>query len=255
MDTITYSWHDAHGEQTVAFVHVRGTHGTPYPFGEEPGSIPVEVPDFFIGATPLPQRLWDHLFGPESNPAIHRGPDLPLENVSWDALRQDGGILERLNESSMAAAVRGQLSPSFAFRLPSETEWEYAARGGPSWPDGFRFSGSNQIDAVAWYDRRHGDHTQPVARKGPNRLDLYDMSGNVWEWCEDTFTPEVHAIPRDGTAFQGSGAERVLRGGCFHNWAVHCTVFKRYEIARDFHDGCIGVRLVVAEDGSGRPGT
>jgi formylglycine-generating enzyme len=142
-------------------------------------------------------------------------------------------------------AVLRELSRNALFRLPTETEWEYAARGGPHWRDGFRFSGSDDIDAVAWYDRRHGDHTQPVGQKAANRLGLYDMSGNVWEWCQDVYTPDIQRIPRDGTACVEPGNERVLRGGCFHNWAIHCTVSKRYEIAHDFHDGCIGFRLAI----------
>jgi formylglycine-generating enzyme len=133
-----------------------------------------------------------------------------------------------------------------AFRLPSETEWEYAARGGPHWLDGFRFSGSDDVDSVAWYDRRHGDHTQRVAQKAPNQLGVHDMSGNIWEWCQDVFTRDVATIPSDGRPFVGPGDDRVLRGGCFHNWAVHCTVSKRYEIAHDYHDGCIGFRLVFS---------
>lgn len=169
-----------------------------------------------------------------------------MENISWDGLTQPDGFLDRINDSPIMTAVRAQLGPDARLRLPSETEWEYAARGGPHWPDGYRFSGSNDIEAVAWYDRRHGDHTQPVARKAPNQLGLYDMSGNVWEWCQDTFTPDVSAVPADGTPFTGPGPDRVLRGGCFHNWTEHCTVSKRYAIASDFHDGCIGLRLVAA---------
>ena len=250
MNAIHYSFHDPDGEQTFTLAYVRGTHGEPYPFGEGPATVPVDVPDFFMATTPLTQRLWVHIMGTAFNPAVNRGPDLPLENVSWDQLKRPGGFLERLNASSVAVALKEQLTAGYGFRLPSETEWEYAARGGAHWADGFRFSGSTDIDAVAWYDRRHGDHTQPVAGKAPNQLGLFDMSGNVWEWCEDAFTRDVQAIPRDGTPFGGAAAERVLRGGCFHNWAIHCTVFKRYEIARDFHDGCIGVRLVASE---GRP--
>lgn len=132
------------------------------------------------------------------------------------------------------------------FRLPSETEWEYAARGGPHWRDGFRFSGSNNTDLVAWYDRKHGDHTCNVAQKAPNQLGLYDMSGNLWEWCQDSFTEDVTMIPTDGRAYLSEDPERLLRGGCFHNWAIHCTVSKRYPIDREFHDGCIGIRPVLA---------
>lgn len=72
------------------------------------------------------------------------------------------------------------------------------------------------------------------------------MSGNVWEWCQDSYTPDVAQIPRDGSAYRDSGPDRVLRGGCFHNWAIHCTVSKRYQIGSDSHDGCIGLRLVLA---------
>jgi sulfatase modifying factor 1 len=168
-----------------------------------------------------------------------------LENISWDQITQPDGFLDRINASPVRAAMAAQLAaPDVAFRLPSETEWEYAARGGPHWRDGFHFSGGNDIDAVAWYGRRDG-HTHPVAEKAPNQLGLYDMSGNVWEWCQDSFTPDVAKIPRDGGAYCDSSPDRVLRGGCFHNWAVHCTVSKRYQIGRDCHDGCIGLRLVL----------
>jgi formylglycine-generating enzyme required for sulfatase activity len=205
------------------------------------------VRDFFIGIVPVTQAFWNAIVGEENNPAVHRGDDLPVENVSWDALTGSGGFLQRLNESTAGASLRAQAGRRHVFRLPTETEWEYAARGGPHWADGYRYSGSDDIDAVAWYDRRHGDHTQPVARKQPNQLGIYDMSGNVWEWCQDVFSRDVSAIPTDGTAHSGPGDERVLRGGCFHNWAAHCTVSKRYEIAREFHDGCIGFRMVMAE--------
>ena len=85
-----------------------------------------------------------------------------------------------------------------------------------------------------------------VALKRSNQLGLYDMSGNVWEWCHDTFTRDVTRIPTDGSPHTAPGPDRVLRGGCFHNWAVHCTVSKRYEIGAEYRDGCIGLRLVLA---------
>jgi formylglycine-generating enzyme required for sulfatase activity len=249
VETIRYTWNTGDCSHVFDLVFVAGTHGHPYSFGERVGGRSIEIRDFLIGATPITGALWGHVMGVDARPALHQGLDLPVENVSWDEITRAGGFLDRINEGPVRVAVLAKLTPrQGAFRLPSETEWEYAARGGPHWPDGFRFSGSDDIDAVGWYDRKHGDHTQPVGRKAANQLGIYDMSGNVWEWCQDVFTREVECIPQDGTAFAGPGNERVLRGVCFHNWAVHCTVSKRYEIAHDYQDGCIGFRLVFSDD-------
>lgn len=102
------------------------------------------------------------------------------------------------------------------------------------------------MDRLAWHDRIGGDCTKDVALKAANQLGLFDLSGNVWEWCEDTFTETVGDLPADGRRHGASGPERVLRGGCFHNWAMHCTVSKRYRIEPRFCDGCIGFRLVFS---------
>jgi formylglycine-generating enzyme required for sulfatase activity len=231
----------------LELVHVEGTGAYPYLFGDGTDSRLMEMRSFFIGKVPVTQALWTHVMGSDQDPALHRGVDLPVENVSWDEITKPDGFLDRINQSPVHAEILAELPAVGAlFRLPSEAEWEYAARGGPSWRDGYRFSGSNDIAAVAWYDRKHGDHTQPVALKAPNQLGIYDMSGNVWEWCQDVFTRDVWRIPGDGTPHMGLAAERLLRGGCFHNWAIHCTVSKRYEIAREYHDGCIGFRIVLS---------
>jgi formylglycine-generating enzyme required for sulfatase activity len=245
MNAIQYKWDDRGSVRMLELAHVEGTNGRPYCFGEGDGVRAIDVRGFFVATVPVTQALWTHVMGAD-NPAVRRGAQLPLENVSWDEIVRPGGFFDRLNASPIRSLVAAQVPPgAWVFRLPSETEWEYAARGGPHWRDGFRFSGDNDIDRVAWYDRRGGDHTQEVAQKSPNQLGLYDMSGNVWEWCQDSFTEDVGAISADGSATVGESDERVLRGGCFHNWAIHCTVSKRYQIERTYHDGCIGFRLVL----------
>lgn len=247
MLTITYQWSEAENTHSLQLIHVPGTLHHPFTFGNGTGTLAVKLQDFFIATTPVTQALWTHVMHPEPNPSMRQGPGYPLENVSWESLHQPGGFLDRLNESDVLTHARSRSGrQSGAFRLPSETEWEYAARGGPHWREGFSYSGSHDVAAVAWYDRIHGDHTQPVAQKRSNQLGLYDMSGNIWEWCQDEFTTDLSQIPTDGSPFQGHGSHRVLRGGCFHNWAIHCTVHKRYAIEQDAQDGCIGVRLVFA---------
>jgi formylglycine-generating enzyme required for sulfatase activity len=244
VNRLTYQWRAADGDHVLDFVRVGGPEVSAYSFGYPAEGQSIDVRPFFIATVPVTQALWMHVMGGGTTPAINKRASRPMENISWDDTTCSGGFMDRINGSAVSKDFSAQLGQSVTFRLPSETEWEYAARGGPHWKDGFRFSGSDNIDEVAWYDRQHGDHTQPVKMKVPNQLGIYDMSGNVWEWCADVFTRDVNQIPKDGSAFTGAGDDRVLRGGCFHNWAVHCTVSKRYEIAHDYHDGCIGFRLV-----------
>ena len=249
MKTVSYQWSSGESSHVLELAYVSGTSGEPYSFGEGAASRPMEVSDFWMATTPTTQAFWTHVMGDGRNPAIAQGPRRPQENVSWDGLHRSGGFLDRINSSDIRDQLTTQISlPRAVFRLPSEAEWEYAARGGPHWRDGFRYSGSNEIDGIAWYARKDGDHTQDVARKAPNQLGLFDMCGNVWEWCEDAYTPEVNDLPPDGRPYGVAGREfeRSLRGGCFHNWAMHCTVAKRYQIGGQFHDGCIGFRLVLS---------
>ena len=85
-----------------------------------------------------------------------------------------------------------------------------------------------------------------MGAKAPNQLGLYDMSGNVWEWCQDVCIEDIEALPNDGRPYVGPGTERRLRGGCHSNWDLHCRVWWRYGIEPGAHDGCIGFRVVLA---------
>ena len=264
-----YTWRDGEEKHELRLVHVPGTGGHRYVFGTGAERRSIQVRDFHIGATPVTQALWTHVMG--SNPSAHKGARHPVENISWDQITGPGGFLERMNHGGIRAAVTAE-DPLLEFRLPSETEWEYAARGGPHRTDKCIYSGSNEADAVAWYGQRwsstrrlgtrvlgprlgwhifgrqrfrYPTQTHPVATKAPNQLGLYDMSGNVWEWCQDTCSDDIEDVPGDGTPCLVDGPDRRLRGGCHHNWDIHCTVSFRYGIAREAHDGCIGFRLVL----------
>jgi formylglycine-generating enzyme len=267
-----YAWETPAGAHDIVFHWVPPTSGVPYAFGAGQQRKPVEIPGFFVGTTPVTQAFWARVTG--SNPAEHASARCPVENVSWDQITSRGGFLDQLNASDIRTSLAAG-DDALRFRLPSETEWEYAARGGPQWRDDFAFAGSNDPNTVAWYGPRwnrwdeglvnrlgwqrgwrlsnrlrkmlpHRTQTHPVALKAPNQLGLFDMSGNVFEWCHDVCTEDPGAVPADGSPYTGHGTERRLRGGSHTNWDLHCRVWWRYSIEPSWHDGSIGFRLVLA---------
>ncbi len=238
-------------------VLVKGTGETGYLFGDQE-KVSIQIQDFIVSRYSISQRLWEYITG--KNPSHFLGKDRPVESVSFNDIMKKDGFLQKFNA---IAGSKYKLNDEVIFRLPSEAEWEYTAKGGIYWKDGFQFSGSNDLSTVGWYDQNSGKYNDPeilsklknqekgtethdVGQKSANQLGVFDMSGNVWEWCEDFFQNDIHKIPQDGTPCVEESGERVLRGGCHHNWAVHCTSSKRYAIVADAKDECIGFRIAAS---------
>lgn len=174
--------------------------GNPNGLTDEKPVHSVTLNGFYMMDTEVTQGQWKAIMG--DNPSRRKGDDLPVEQVNWDAVQT---FISKLNTKS-----------GKTYRLPTEAEWEYAARGGIK-SKGFKYAGSNNIDDVAWYNENSSGTTHKVATKQPNELGLYDMSGNVNEWCNDIFMPNYYAIsPLNNPEGAFLGTHRVIRGGCFN---------------------------------------
>ena len=189
----------------------------------------VTLSSFAIGQTEVTQELWEAVMG--SNPSYFRGSSLPVEQVSWNDCQE---FLTKLN------ALTGR-----QFRLPTEAEWEYAARGGQS-SRGYKYSGGDNIDEVAWYDDNSGFATHAVGTKAANELGLYDMSGNVWEWCQDWYSSSYYSNSAQSNP-QGpdSGSYRVCRGGSWDFIAWYCRVANRNYYTPSVRHDPLGLRLAL----------
>ncbi len=185
----------------------------------------VTLSDYYIGETEVTQALWKAVM--ENNPSRFDGDNLPVECVSYDDVKE---FITKLNQKT-----------GKTFRLPTEAEWEYAARGGKK-SKGYKYSGSNNIDDVAWYAN---NKTDPVKTKRPNELGIYDMSGNVYEWCSDwygDYTSKAQTNPQGPS----SGSGRVIRGGCWNDYARNCRASDRGgDILYGLSD-ILGFRLALA---------
>ena len=179
------------------------------------------IATFQIGKTEVTQELWQAVMG--SNPSNFKGEaNLPVEQVSWTDCNT---FITKLN------AATGK-----NFRLPSEPEWEYAARGGNK-SQGYTYSGSNTIGDVAWYDGNSSSKTHPVAQKRPNELGIYDMSGNVREWTADKYSDNYNS------ARTSSG--RVLRGGGWNSTATNTRAAYRISYSESATYNYLGLRLAL----------
>lgn len=209
---------------------------------EKPAHQVTLTNSYYIGQTEVTQELWEAVMG--NNPSFFNGDNYgtnlqrPVENISWDECQL---FIAKLNEMT-----------GNDFRLPTEAEWEFAARGGNN-SRGYIFSGSDNIDDVGWYNMNtshvfqgEGYGTQPVATKSPNELGIYDMSGNVMEWCQDYYHYDYYSIsPSINPTGPASGDIHVCRNGCWYQDAWFCRVTYRHWLGPQDHTSYLGLRLAL----------
>lgn len=189
----------------------------------------VTLSSYSIGETEVTQALWKAVMG--TNPSNHQGDNLPVEKVSWNDCQT---FITKLNQ------LTGK-----TFRLPTEAEWEFAAKGGTK-SKGYTYSGSNTLGDVAWYTNNSSSKTHEVATKPANELGIYDMSGNVWEWCQDWYGSYSSSAQTNPTG-PASGSDRVYRGGSWDTGSRGCRSAQRnFSYPVTLHDG-LGLRLVLSE--------
>ena len=190
----------------------------------------VTLSDFCIGKYPVTQAQWVAVMG--NNPSRFKGDDLPVENVNWNDCQK---FIAKLN------SLTGK-----AYRLPTEAEWEFAARGGVQ-SKGYLYAGSDDPNEVAWYNCVQ---TQFAGQKKANELGLHDMSGNVWEWCNDRYTA-YPTVAQANPQVPAKGAYRVLRGGGWSGPARHCRSAYRNHWRPGNRDFNVGLRLALAPQSVG----
>jgi formylglycine-generating enzyme required for sulfatase activity len=188
------------------FTMGRSTAQDPDALDREKPTHTVALSDFYIGKYEVTQAQWRAIMG--SNPSHFTGDNNPVEQVSWEDVQK---FIKKLNKKT-----------GKKFRLPTEAEWEYAARGGNKRKN-YKYSGSDNIFVVAWYNVAT---THSVGLMRPNDLGIYDMSGNVWEWCQDWYGSYSGSHQENPTG-PSNGSSRVLRGGCWSNAAKYCRVTNR----------------------------
>jgi len=202
-------------------------------FGCESDEKPVHtvcVDDFYMGKYEVTQGQWKRIMGSDPS-GFMKGDNHPVERVSWNDAKQ---FLQKLN-----ARARGQ----YEFRLPTEAEWEYACRSGGK-PE--KYCGGDNADRVAWHYDNSGGSTHSVGTKDPNGLGIYDMSGNLWEWCEDVYANDAYGKHRRNPIHTDSGSNRVFRGGSWNSSAGYCRSALRGRGSPGDRFISLGVRLALS---------
>jgi len=192
----------------------------------------VTLAAFKICRYEVAQALWSAVMG--SDPSYYGGCALcPVENISWEDAQE---FIRKLNAMT-----------SKRYRLPTEAEWEYAARGGDR-SRATRYAGSDNLGAVAWYHENSDEFPHPIGQKAPNELGLYDMSGNVWEWCQDQYEEHYYErSPASNPQGPSTGKYRVVRGGSWSLYPFDSHLSLRDRCPDTFRSSTIGLRLALSE--------
>ena len=176
---------------------------------------------FWMGTCEITQAQWRALMG--TDPSKYKGDELPVEMVSWHE------TAEFCRKLTQRERKESRLPDGYVYRLPTEAEWEYAARGGTK-SCNYKYPGSNNPDEVSWHHPASADETHPVGTKRPNEIGLYDMAGNVWEWCLDWYAPDYYANAPKADPLNNNYGEktyRVCRGGSWGLYPTHCRSANR----------------------------
>lgn len=190
----------------------------------------VTLDDYYIGETEVTQELWEAVMG--YNPSeFQYDSQLPVEFISWNDCQD---FIRELNK------ITGE-----HFRIPTEAEWEYAARGGHKAGSSTTFAGSNSIASVGWFTDNSDGLTHPVKMKAPNPLGLYDMSGNLWEWCQDWYGPYSSYDANNPTG-PSSGSGKALKGGAWNGRPQNCRLTNRDSRDTNYASNRLGLRLALS---------
>jgi len=223
--------------------------------GRDKTNRSLDIAAFYMAKFPVTQGLYEAVMEKESLSRF-KGTSRPLETISWFDARKFIALLNAMPpvRETIAQQFPKKDHNSIAFRLPSEAEWEFAAKGG-IYSSGYEYAGSDDLKQVAWYKENSGKETKPIGLLSPNELGIYDMSGNIWEWCEDDYHDEKELGSRDrsndGTAWvDGLNSEeratgRVVRGGSYFIYPIYYHSAYRFRNHPDDANRDIGFRLVI----------
>ncbi len=224
----------------LSFLMIPVEGGTFY-MGDETGNLrsdclPVhrlQMDSFYLAQHLLSQQIWEKVMERGLQKGYFEGKKRPMESISWFDAQT---FIQKLNTRV-----------DYTFRLPSEAEWEYAARGGRLGL-GYLYSGSYRIKEVAWYDNNSNNETQPIGLRMPNELGFYDLSGNIDEWCEDDWHSNYYHAPDNGAAWidTNRGRGRVFRGGAWDDFSQYCRSAYRLSTLPASRGNYLGFRLALS---------